>query len=166
MFCWGIRYCDEHFSFQLDSHNHPSFLINFSIWSPYSCPSASLDYIIEPWFLGGGAEGPGGPEFNEWADDAKAKYGTVFGTSIADLPEAKQPRCFFISGRTADNPRLFGECVEAGCKTIVLEKPGAPTVTELQKMKDDAETAGVAVLMGYNKVWDEEQYLCVWSIEW
>jgi len=115
------------------------------------CPSASLDYIIEPWFLGGGAEGPGGPEFNEWADDAKAKYGTVFGTSIADLPEAKQPRCFFISGRTADNPRLFGECVEAGCKTIVLEKPGAPTVTELQKMKDDAETAGVAVLMGYNK---------------
>jgi hypothetical protein len=70
---------------------------------------------------------------------------------------------------------LFGECIEAGCKTIFLEKPGAPTVSfdhatylmtssfliltciisqvaELQKMKDDAEAAGVGVLMGYNKV--------------
>jgi len=33
-----------------------------------------------------------------------------------------------------------------------LEKPGAPTVAELQKMKDEAEAAGVGVLMGYNKV--------------
>jgi len=33
-----------------------------------------------------------------------------------------------------------------------LEKPGAPTVKELQGMKDEAEKAGVGVLMGYNKV--------------
>jgi hypothetical protein len=33
-----------------------------------------------------------------------------------------------------------------------LEKPGAPTVAELQQMKDEAEKAGVDVLMGYNKV--------------
>ena len=33
-----------------------------------------------------------------------------------------------------------------------MEKPGAPTVTELQGMKDEAEAAGVGVLMGYNKV--------------
>ena len=94
----------------------------------YSCPSASLDYIIEPWFLGPGSTSPGGPEFNEWADASKSTYGTVFASSIKDLPEPKEPRCALISGRTADNPRLFGECIEAGCKTIFLEKPGAPTV--------------------------------------
>jgi len=118
----------------------------------YSCPSASLDYIIEPWFLGGGASGPGGPEFKEWADTSTSKYGTVFGTSIGDLPDPKQPRCALISGRTADNPKLFTECIDAKCKTIILEKPGAPTVKELQGMKDEAEKAGVGVLMGYNKV--------------
>eukprot|EP00580_Thalassiosira_gravida_P003014 CAMPEP_0201599774 /NCGR_PEP_ID=MMETSP0492-20130828/1083_1 /ASSEMBLY_ACC=CAM_ASM_000837 /TAXON_ID=420259 /ORGANISM="Thalassiosira gravida, Strain GMp14c1" /LENGTH=395 /DNA_ID=CAMNT_0048062411 /DNA_START=46 /DNA_END=1233 /DNA_ORIENTATION=- len=115
------------------------------------CPSASLDYIVEPWFLGGGAEGPGGPEFAEWAKDSTAKYGTTFGTSVADLPEPKQPRCVLISGRTADNPRLVTECIAAGCKTIILEKPGAPTVAELQQVKDEAAAAGVGVLMGYNK---------------
>jgi len=115
------------------------------------CPSASLDYIIEPWFLGGGAEGPGGPEFKEWADDSTSKYGTVFGTAVGDLPEPKQPRCALISGRTADNPRLFKECIDAKCSTVILEKPGAPTVAELQLMKDQAEEAGVGVLMGYNK---------------
>jgi hypothetical protein len=94
-----------------------------------SCPSASLDYIVEPWFLGPGATSPGGPEFNDWADASKKSYGTVFATSIKDLPAPKEPRCALISGRTADNPRLFGECIEAGCKTIFLEKPGAPTVS-------------------------------------
>ena len=33
-----------------------------------------------------------------------------------------------------------------------MEKPGAPTVAELQGMKDEAEKAGIEVLMGYNKV--------------
>ena len=119
---------------------------------PCSCPSASLDYIIEPWFLGAGAEGPGGPEFNDWAKETTSKYGTVFGTSVEDLPEPKQPRVALISGRTADNPRLLSEGIKAGCKCIYLEKPGAPTVKELQEMKDEAEKAGVKVLMGYNKV--------------
>merc|ERR1719491_1250410 len=115
------------------------------------CPSASLDYIIEPWFLAGGAGGPGGPEFNDWAKDSTDKYGTVFGTSVGDLPEPKQPRCALISGRTADNPQLFTECIAANCTTIFLEKPGAPTVAELQQMKDEDEAANVGVLMGYNK---------------
>ncbi|KAL7550862.1 hypothetical protein ACHAWF_014065 [Thalassiosira exigua] len=116
-----------------------------------SCPSASLDYVIEPWFLGAGASGPGGPEFKEWADASTSQYGTAFGTSVGDLPDPKQPRCALISGRTADNPHLFTECVAAKCSTIFLEKPGAPTVAELQGMKDEAEAAGVGVLMGYNK---------------
>ena len=47
---------------------------------------------------------------------------------------------------------MLGECINAGCKCIYLEKPGAPTVAELQQMKDEAEKAGIEVLMGYNKV--------------
>ena len=34
---------------------------------------------------------------------------------------------------------------------IYLEKPGAPTVGELEAMKKQAADAGVKVLMGYNK---------------
>ena len=48
---------------------------------------------------------------------------------MGDLPDPKQPRCALISGRTADNPRLFKECIDAKCSTIFLEKPGAPTVS-------------------------------------
>ena len=131
---------------QISFPPHISYLNN-------SCPSASLDYIIEPWFLGPGSEGPGGPEFNEWAKSTTSTYSTTFlSTSVADLPDPKQPRVALISGRTADNPRLLSECINAGCKCIYLEKPGAPTVAELQQMKDEAEKAGIEVLMGYNKV--------------
>ena len=41
--------------------------------------------------------------------------------------------------------------LQAGCTTIYLEKPGAPTVAELEAMRDAAKAAGVTVLMGYNK---------------
>lgn len=115
------------------------------------CPSASLDYVVEPWFLGAGAETPGGPEFKVWKEEAEAKYGTKFGTSLSELPKPDQPRVALISGRTADNPRLLKEALAAGCKCIYLEKPGAPTVAELEQMKKEAEEAGVEVLMGYNK---------------
>jgi len=115
------------------------------------CPSASLDYVVEPWFLGAGSTGPGGPEFGQWAKETTSAHGTSFLSSVADLPAPKEPRCALISGRTADNPRLLTECIAADCKTIYLEKPGAPTVKELQQMKEEAEKAGVAVLMGYNK---------------
>jgi hypothetical protein len=50
---------------------------------------------------------------------------------------------FLISGRTADNPGLLSECIEHGCTTIYLEKPGATTVKELEDMKAEAEAANV-----------------------
>jgi predicted dehydrogenase len=101
---------------------------------------------------GGGASGPGGSEFASWSNDVASEYGTVFATSVTSLPPPKRPRLALISGRTADNPSLLTQCISAGCKTIYLEKPGAPTVKELQRMKDEAREAGVEVLMGYNKV--------------
>jgi predicted dehydrogenase len=45
----------------------------------------------------------------------------------------------------------MSESIAAGCTTVYLEKPGAPTVAELEAMKKEASTKGVTVLMGYNK---------------
>jgi predicted dehydrogenase len=114
------------------------------------CPSASLDYVVEPWFMGAGGDGPGGAEFREFMKEQE-KEGVLFATAMDQLPPPEQPRLALISGRTADNPRLLSEAIATGCKCIYLEKPGAPTVDELAAMKAEAEAAGVEVLMGYNK---------------
>uniref|UniRef100_A0A7S1UND0 Gfo/Idh/MocA-like oxidoreductase N-terminal domain-containing protein n=1 Tax=Grammatophora oceanica TaxID=210454 RepID=A0A7S1UND0_9STRA len=117
------------------------------------CPSAKLAYVVEGWFMGPGASGPGGKEFTEWREKTAADHGVGFHLSLADLPpvEEGKKRLALISGRTADNPRLLKECLDANCSVIYLEKPGAPTVAELAKMKEEAEAASVPVLMGYNK---------------
>lgn len=83
----------------------------------------------------------------------EATHGVQFLTSVKDLPAVPegQKRLALVSGRTADNPRLLQECIQAGCSTIYLEKPGAPTVGELETMRDQAKEAGVTVKMGYNK---------------
>lgn len=101
--------------------------------------------------MGPGAEGPGGDDFKKCQAEWEKTYGVQFATSLSDLPPPSAPRLALISGRTADNPRLLSESIANGCKTIYLEKPGAPTVAELQSMKEEAQAAGVEVLMGYNK---------------
>jgi predicted dehydrogenase len=115
------------------------------------CPSAKLCYVVEPWFLGAGASGPGGPEFAAYKEKAEKEHGVQFFTSVGDLPKTGKKRLALISGRTADNPRLLTECISNGCTCIYLEKPGAPTVKELEAMREEAKAAGVPVLMGYNK---------------
>lgn len=115
------------------------------------CPSASLEYVVEPWFLGGGADSPPGQDFKAWQDDVHSKHGVKFAKSLSELPPPAAPRLALISGRTADNPKLLTEAIKAGCKCIYLEKPGAPTVAELESMKNEAAAANVEVLMGYNK---------------
>jgi predicted dehydrogenase len=101
--------------------------------------------------MGGGADSPAGQDFKKWQDETEAAFGTTFAASMNDLPPPAAPRLVLISGRTADNPKLLTECIARGAKCIYLEKPGAPTVAELQQMKDESEKAGVEVLMGYNK---------------
>ena len=101
--------------------------------------------------MGAGSDSDAGKEFGEWQSDAEAKYGTTFTASLDDLPPPDAPRLALISGRTADNPRLLSESIAHGAKCIYLEKPGAPTVVELEAMKTEADAASVEVLMGYNK---------------
>mmetsp|Transcript_42722 Transcript_42722/g.48552 ORF Transcript_42722/g.48552 Transcript_42722/m.48552 type:complete len:371 (+) Transcript_42722:136-1248(+) len=118
------------------------------------CPSGKLVYVVEPWFLGAGKETPGGQDFAKFVDETKEKDSAVgFFSAVKDLPEVSEgkQRLALISGRTADNPRLLTEAIDAGCKTIYLEKPGAPSVDALAAMKKEAEEKGVTVLMGYNK---------------
>merc|ERR1740117_1035104 len=115
-----------------------------------SCPSAKLTTVVEPYFLGDGADSPPGKTFKAWADEMTAKHGTKFVKSIGDV-EIKGPTLALISGRTADNPRLLKEVIEAGATHVFLEKPGAPSVKEPQEMRAYAASKGVPVYMGYNK---------------
>ena len=48
-------------------------------------PSATLTDIVEPWFLGGGADGPGGAEFAAFKKEHEGKV--RFHASIADMPK-------------------------------------------------------------------------------
>jgi predicted dehydrogenase len=117
------------------------------------CPSAKLCHIVEPWFLGPGANGPGGAEFAEFKNKTAEEHGVQFHTSVGALPPVAEgvKRLALISGRTVDNPRLLTEAIAAGCTTVYLEKPGAPTVAELETMKKEAADANVSICMGYNK---------------
>lgn len=117
------------------------------------CPSAKLCHIVEPWFMGAGENGPGGAEFLEFRKETELKHGVQFHRSMREVPDASDgiKRMALISGRTADNPRLLSEAITSGCMTVYLEKPGAPTLEELEDMKKRADYHGVTVLMGYNK---------------
>jgi len=113
-------------------------------------PSAVMPAVVEPFFLGAGADTPAGKAFKEWADEMAAAHGTKFVKDISEL-DIKGPTLALISGRTADNPRLLKEVIAAGCTHVYLEKPGAPSVAELEEMKAFAASKGVPVYMGYNK---------------
>lgn len=92
------------------------------------CPSGKLCYVVEPWFMGQGATGPGGPEFTKFMEDTKRDHGVEFFASIQDLPAPKANRLALISGRTADNPRLLQEAitVRLTCKKRLFDSPNLP----------------------------------------
>eukprot|EP00854_Cymbomonas_tetramitiformis_P006309 gene6309-7561_t len=115
-------------------------------------PGARLSHVVEPWFLAGGRDSEPGTAFLTFKAEAEAR-GTAFHSSVADLQNAEISRnsCAIIASRTADNPQLFHAVIDAGVKYIYLEKPGAPTVAELENMAVYAEANAVQVFMGYNK---------------
>jgi len=88
--------------------------------------------------------------FKEWADEMASAHGTKFVRDVSEL-QISAPTIALISGRTADNPALLKQVIEAGCTHVYLEKPGAPSVPELKEMMEYAKSKGVPVYMGYNK---------------
>jgi predicted dehydrogenase len=112
-------------------------------------PSATLTDIVEPWFLGGGADGPGGAEFAAFKAEHEGKV--RFHASIADMPKPDGNMMAMVCTRTADMPGYVDELVDHGVSHVFLEKPGAPTVDELGRMKDDCAAKGATIWMGFNK---------------
>ena len=56
--------------------------------------------------------------------------------AFADLQSSiKSSTVALISARTHDNPALLKAAVEAGIRNILLEKPGAATITELESIE-------------------------------
>jgi len=113
-------------------------------------PSAKLTDIVEPWFLGGGADGPGGAEFAAFKAEVEPT-GVRFHSSIADMPKPDGKMMAMVCTRTADMPGYVDDLVAHGVSHVFLEKPGAPTVEELGRMKDDAAAKGATIWMGFNK---------------
>lgn len=112
------------------------------------CPSARLTDVVEPWFLGAGADSDAGREFAKFvAENPQVN----FHSSVAEMPAASGNKLALLAGRTADNPRLLTEVVDRGCTHVFLEKPGAPTVPEMEDMAEYAASKNVEVFMGYNK---------------
>ena len=116
------------------------------------CASARLSDVVEPWFLGPGKDSDAGAEFDagvvkEWTD-------TRFSDAISDQTWSTAgpgPKLALIAGRTVDNPGFFRQALKAGATHILLEKPGAPSVAELEAMAAEAKAANVPVFMGFIK---------------
>lgn len=48
-------------------------------------PSATLTGVVEPWFLGAGADSPPGKAFGEWAAEMEAAHGTTFAKDVSEI---------------------------------------------------------------------------------
>jgi predicted dehydrogenase len=113
-------------------------------------PNANVVAVVEPFFLNNSLC-PSPPEqFTVLVKQLEAA-GVTCTDCVSKLPQFTKDTMCLIAGRTPDNPKLFQKCVDHGATVIYLEKPGAPTVDELQSMHDLAARKGVKVYLGYNK---------------
>lgn len=128
----------------------------FSYSSPFCLllhSPARLDFVVEPWFMSpAGKNSPGYDDFIQFKTNLESS-GVQFLSTVKEVPQSEDTtkRLAIISARTADNPALFASCLEIGCHSIFLEKPGAPSLKELEGMMNNAKQAGVNVFMGFNK---------------
>jgi len=111
---------------------------------------AKLTDIVEPFFLTTGKETQAGQDFARWAAAAEAS-GVRLHQFVAEVPVPQVPKLAVVCGRTVDNPQLVREAIDHGFSHIFLEKPGAPTVKELEDLDAYAESKGVPVYMGFNR---------------
>jgi predicted dehydrogenase len=113
-------------------------------------PNSNVTAIVEPFFLNA-ALCPNPPAAFTTLVSQLESAGVTCTDSITKLAKFTTDTMCLIAGRTADNPKLFKECIEQGATVIYLEKPGAPSVDELQEMSDLADAKGAKVYLGYNK---------------
>ena len=114
-------------------------------------PNINVRAVVEPYYL----------------DKTKCPYPPQAFVDLVMMLDEMGIRCLFhvgqlevfhrrtlcvIAGRTVDNPRLFRECIGLGASHIYLESPGAPTLEQLKDMGSLADTRGVEVYMGYQRL--------------
>jgi len=114
-------------------------------------PRARVTDVVEPFFLGVCSDVP--ERFTSFMSDLQSR-GIKFHKSLAEVGDEFPPKTMvLISARTSDNPGHFEAALDRGAKCIYLEKPGAPTVKELVRMKHlaSSRTVPCQVYLGYNK---------------
>jgi transaldolase len=109
--------------------------------------NVALTDVVEPFLMNQACEAQ---DFKEWRSVAQSA-GVRFHKSVDEAPKASSTSVALICGRTNDNPKLFRAAVDKGFKVVILEKPGAPSATELRAMSSVAKANGVRVFMGFNR---------------
>ena len=89
------------------------------------CPSAELTAVVEPWFLGAGADSDAGKTFKEWADEMEAEHGTKF---VKDISELEIKACTDSQPLGKGGWVLRGGVRRAVCVQELLEERGAMQV--------------------------------------
>lgn len=97
-------------------------------------PSAKLTAVVEPWFLGAGADSPPGQTFKEWADQMEGEHGTKFVKDISELEikvcmPARALRIFLLA------PRAHHTCPRAHAARPRWCRPGVPAVLAGRRVK-------------------------------
>lgn len=110
-------------------------------------PDVRLSDVVEPFLLN---QEPLQNDFAAWKKVAESK-GVKFHKNTDVAPCAADNSVALICGRTHDNPKLFRAAIDKGFKSIILEKPGAPTAVELRSMSQLAKEKQVRVFMGFNR---------------
>lgn len=113
-------------------------------------PSVNVRGVVEPFFMNKKLCPSPPPAFEEFLISL-AEDSVPCVKSVTNLPKFTKDTMCLIAGRTADNPGLTKACIEHGAKVIYLEKPGAPSVAELEEMSAFAKSKGVKIYLGYNK---------------
>eukprot|EP00658_Telonema_sp_P-2_P002152 TRINITY_DN10815_c0_g1_i2.p1 TRINITY_DN10815_c0_g1~~TRINITY_DN10815_c0_g1_i2.p1 ORF type:complete len:241 (+),score=47.71 TRINITY_DN10815_c0_g1_i2:181-903(+) len=114
-------------------------------------PAARLTTVLEPWFISEGANAPGADEFKEFRQTLEDEHGVRFTASFKSVPQLEDPTLVLIGARTSDCPAIFHQALEQGATHIYLEKPGATSVDDMERMREAAQELKVPVYMGYNK---------------
>ena len=113
-------------------------------------PSVKVKAVVEPFYLSvNPADVP--QTFASMVNSLKNDI--TFTSSVSELANFTEKTIVLIAGRTSDNPKLFQQALEKGAGCIYLEKPGAPSFEELQRMKALAllTTPPTRIFVGYNK---------------
>jgi predicted dehydrogenase len=120
---------------------------------------ARLQHVVEPWYMSAAAASNDDTQvFQEWRREMESR-GVVFHESVTTIPPCHEIRLTIFSARTADNPALMHAYLQQQAshntqqqqQIIFLEKPGAPSVAQLQDMQQEAARLGIPIYMGFNK---------------